>query len=609
MKILGISGLDSSVDFKRLHWPHLSDREYRIVQGLDSAAALFVDGQLIAAAAEERFNRRKHSGAFPIGAISYCLAEAGLSLNDIDEIAHGFDYSPHRLAFSLDPTSGELYREVLAPEAVAKKVIHYLGETQLRLAHVDHHLAHAASAYYCSGWNECLVVVVDGMGESHGTSIYRAHGGGLEKLAAIPARDSIGIFYSLVTYHLGFDFNADEYKVMGLAPYGDANRWRPFFEQAVKLNPDGTIATPLLHLNRTREEKETYSATRSYLERGLIKARSPEDDITDDHRDVAAALQQCLERAILHICTSFGRQTGLRRLAMAGGVALNCTANGRLVRSGHFDEVFIQPAAGDDGSALGAAAWRAAQHGEISNRRIPTPFLGPEYGDHEINIALNKYDDQIEVTRFDTLAETCESAARLIAEGYVVAWYRGRMEFGPRALGHRSVLADPGDRRMRERINAMVKMREAFRPFAPAATLRETPRWFEVEPGTEMPYMITTVKVRNAYRSLLPAVTHVDGTARLQTVSHHDNRDFHTLLEAVGRRTGREILLNTSFNVRGQPIVNTPEQAVRTYLGCGLDYLFLDNLLVRRRQHAYGDCVERGNLTSGSEQLERLRHV
>jgi carbamoyltransferase len=609
MNILGISGFDGSMRFKQEQWSDLSEREYRIVQGLDSAAALFVEGELVAAAAEERFNRRKHSGDFPLGSVQYCLTEAGLPLGAVDEVVHGFNYRPHKLAYSLDPLSARLYAGVLSPEAVTAQVGRHLdGFPAQRVHHLDHHLAHAASAYFCSGWEECLVLVIDGMGESQSASVYRACAGKLEKLAQIPARDSIGILYSVVTLHLGFDFNADEYKIMGLAPYGDPARFKPFFQRAVQLNPDGTISVPLLHINRSRFERETYAATRQHLQQQLVKARAPEDELTDDHRDAAAALQECLDRVMLHICSSFGRRTGLRRLALAGGVALNCTANGRLLRSGVFDDVFVQPAAGDDGSALGAAAFRAAVHGEIRNTRIPVPFLGPAYSKQSIARAVEKVSDSIEYTVFGNLAETCEEAARMLAAGYVIGWYRGRMEFGPRALGHRSILADPGEPDMRNRINAMVKMREAFRPFAPAVTVREASRWFDIASGTEFPYMITTVDVREQYRRELPAITHVDGSARLQTVSSADNRAFHTLLEAVGRATGREMVLNTSYNVKGQPIVNTPEQALETFLNCGIDYLFLEDSVIRRKSgHSNG---YRGSSRAPDQfQLQRLRHV
>lgn len=584
MKILGISGFENSIPFKKAHWPNLEEREYRISQGHDSAAALFIDGELIAAAAEERFSRKKHSGDFPVGAILYCLAEAGISLGDVGEIVHGFDYQPYRSVYSLDPITTELYRDVFSREAVLAQFSRYLdGYPADRVHHVNHHLAHAASAYFCSGWPECLVLVIDGMGEFHSASVYHAHRGKLEKLCEMSIGDSIGILYSVVTLHLGFDFNADEYKIMGLAPYGDRERFRSFFERAVELRQDGTIRIPLLHRNQSREERENYLATRKYLKDHLVPPRGANEEITDEHRDVAAALQDCLDRVMLHICGQFGKRTGLRRLALAGGVALNCTANGKLLQSGMFDEIFVQPAAADDGSALGAAAFRASQNGGIQNTRIPVPFYGPAYSLSEVERTLREFADRIEVVRYASLAEACAEAARLIAEGRVLGWYRGRMEFGPRALGHRSILADPGHPEMRDRINAMVKMREAFRPFAPAVTLREAPRWFEIPAGTEMPYMITTVDVRKEYRNQLPAITHVDGSARLQTVSSADNKEFYALLEAVGKTTGREMVLNTSFNVKGQPIVNTPQEALETFLNTGIEFLFLENVLVCRR--------------------------
>jgi carbamoyltransferase len=581
--VVGISGFEGSIPFKRAHWPGLEEREYRISQGHDSAAVLLVDGQIVAAAAEERFSRKKHTGDFPIGAIHYCLEAAGLKRNQIDELAHGFDYSRYRAAFRLDPTTAEQYDAVFSREKLLAQVNHHLpGFPADRVYQINHHLAHAASAYYTSGWDECLVVIIDGMGEVHSATVYHAHDNKMDKLAEISAKDSIGILYSIITLHLGFDFNSDEYKIMGLAPYGNPARYRHFFEQAVELLDNGTIKIPILHINNDRLDRETYGATRRYLEEHLIPARAPEGDTTDDHRDVAAALQECLDKVMLHICGHFGRQTGLRRLAMAGGVALNCTANGRLLQSGIFDDIYVQPAAGDDGSALGAALWRGAQNGGVHNVRFPVPFLGPEPTRAEIDKAIADTGSRVEVTRFASLTETCTEAAKLIKAGRVLGWYRGRMEFGPRALGHRSILADPGHPQMRDRINAMVKMREAFRPFAPAVTLEQVQDWFEVPRGFELPYMIMTADVRQQHRAALPAITHVNGSARVQTVSKKDNCEFHTLLEAVGKTTGREMVLNTSFNVKGQPIVNTPREAIDTFLGTGIEFLFLEDTLLRR---------------------------
>jgi carbamoyltransferase len=583
MKILGISGLENSVPFKRGHWPGLDPREYRISQGHDAAAALLVDGELVAAAAQERFNGKKHSGDFPIDAAQYCLSFAGVNIQDVDEIAHGFDYLPYREIYSLDPVSSELYKKVFSKDVLLEQVRRYFPAFPSERVHsVGHHLAHAASAAYTSGWDECLVVINDAMGEVQSLSVYHFKEGCFKKLREIPASDSVGILYSIVTMHLGFEFNSDEYKIMGLAPYGEAARFRQFFEKAVELRPDGGIRIPILRLNRSRDERENYIATRAYLSDKLIDRRLPNEEITDDCRDVAAALQECLDRVLLHVCGHFRKQTGLKRIALAGGVALNCTSNAKLVGSGLFDEVYIQPVAGDDGTALGAALYRASLNGAVSNRRMPAPFFGPAYGAKCIEQSLQKFAGRIKVQRLESIDSTCAKAARLIADGHVVAWYRGRMEYGPRALGNRSILADPGRPEMRDRINAMVKMREAFRPFAPACSYEQAHVWFDIDPGTSLPYMITTVHVRSEHRAFLPAITHVNGTARLQTVSAQDNPDFHALLRAVGKTTGREILLNTSFNVKGQPIVRTPEEAIDTFLGTGIEFLFLENCIVTR---------------------------
>lgn len=583
MKILGISGLDAQISFKRMHWPSLDKREYRISQGHDSATALVVDGRIIAAVEEERFNRKKHCGDFPIHSIQYCLKQAGFRINDIDEIAHGFDYAPYQKVYSMDQMTAELYRDVFSRESLLKSVARDLpGFPADRVHHVGHHLAHAASVYFTSGWNECLVVIMDGMGEAHSVTVFYAHDGQLDKIYQIPSADSIGILYSLVTLHLGFDFNADEYKIMGLAPYGDPERFRTFFDKHIELGEGGSIRIPILHLNRTREEREHYLVTRRYLSDHLIQERQPDEIITSDHEDVAAGLQACLDRTTQHICGYFGNKLGLRRLAMAGGVALNCTSNGKLLKSGIFDEIYIQPAAGDDGTALGAALYRSAQAKEVVNKRLTVPFFGPSYSEGEIYAAVKEFGDRVKATKFEKFDEICTEAAKLIADGKVIAWFRGRMEFGPRALGHRSILADPGRPDMRDRINAMVKMREAFRPFAPAVSLEQASRWFDIPPMTELPYMIMIVDVREEYRASLPAITHVDGSARVQTVSPRDNEDFHALLRAVGEITGREMVLNTSFNVKGQPIVNTPQEAIETFLRTGIEYLFLENTLVKR---------------------------
>jgi carbamoyltransferase len=581
--VLGISGLDSAVDFKRQHWPGLDEREYRISQGFDSAAALIVDGRCVAAAAEERFTLSKHTGAFPAHAIRYCLSEAGLDISRVDRIAHCFDYAPYRGLFALDPFSELMYREVYSRETLVSRLQrdfpHFPSE---RLCQVNHHTAHAAGAWLTSGWSDCLVVVADGMGEVHSLSVYTVRDGKLERIHQVGARDSIGVLYSLVTLHLGFDFNSDEYKIMGLAPYGDPSRFRSFFDQAVQLDTNGAFRIPILKLDRTRDGRENHIAAREYLNTALCPERKPDDEVEDLHRDVAAALQECLERVMLHVCGHFRAQTGLSRLALTGGVALNCTANGKLLSSCLFDEVYVPPAAGDDGAALGAA-FSQVPGSEVSNERSPVPFFGPSYRASDIQSALAALDGSVTVTWFGSLEETCAEAARVIHAGAVIAWYRGRMEFGARALGNRSILADPGRPDMRDRVNSMIKLREAFRPFAPAVSEEQAHLWFDVPPFASYPYMTVTVDVREQHRAALPAITHVNGSARIQTVSADGNPEFHALLRAVGKTSGKELVLNTSFNVKGQPIVNTPQQAIATFLSSGIDVLFLENSMVCRR--------------------------
>src|SRR5450631_119503 len=344
MHVLGISGLENSVLFKQAKWPGLEELEYRIAQGMDAAAALVVNGRVLAAAEQERFSRKKHASDFPIDAVRFCLAEAGISIYEVDEIAHGFDYAPFRDLYLKDEISKELYRTVFSREALLAQVRRDLpGFPEEKVFSVGHHLAHAASAAYTSGWDECLVVVNDAMGETESLSVYDFHDGDLEKIHTIGANDSIGILYSLVTLHLGFDFNSDEYKIMGLAPYGDPSRFRRVFEEIVELRDDGSIRIPILKLNNSRDEREQYLATRAWLDKNLIPRRDQDHSVNSIHEDVAAALQECLERAVMHVYEHFGKKTGLRKIALAGGVALNCTANGKLMRSHLFDEVYVQP--------------------------------------------------------------------------------------------------------------------------------------------------------------------------------------------------------------------------------------------------------------------------
>lgn len=581
MIVLGIGGLHNAIQVKRELWPHLSEREYSATQGREAAAALVIDGEVVAAAAEERFSRVKHDGDFPQRAIEYCLREAGIAPEQVDEVAHCYNYERARIGFSRTDLSQTLYRRVFSREALLE-VMAARAPALLAAAEVhciNHHLAHAASAYFACGRESALVLVTDWMGEAESLTVWRGENGRLAPLHATSTKHSLGALYTLVTFHLGFS-NHDEYKVMGLAPYGDPDRYRATFRELLRINPDGLIEIPLLGLCTSELDHQTYRPVLDALAQYLGPARLPGEPLDQVHMDVAAALQDRLGEALLHVASHWADQTGLEHLAMAGGVALNCSATGRLRRSGRFADIFVQPAASDDGAALGAALHRSSLHGAMPVSRFPPPYLGPGFQPGDCAAALARRQSDIAVTSFADDAAACAEAARRIAQGQVIAWYHGRMEFGPRALGNRSILADPRRPDIRDRVNRAVKKREGFRPFAPAVAAEDVHRVFEVEAGQAFPYMTEAALTRADHADQLPGITHVDGTARLQTVAAADNPRFHRLLKAFEEISGIPVLLNTSFNVNHQPVVNTPLEAIDTLLMTDIDALFLGNELV-----------------------------
>lgn len=584
MNVIGISGLHDCVRFKMRELPGLSPREYRIAQGFDSAAALVTSAGIAAAAAEERFTCEKATGAFPSNAIRYCLAAAGLPLDAVDYVAHGFCYEPHAILFEHSDFARRQFAEVYARQAQIDCLERQFPghDWEARVVRVPHHMAHAASAFYLSGFPEALILVSDGMGEVESTTVAIGRGRSIEKIADVPGLHSLGILYGVFTLYLGFYMALDEYKVMGLAPYGDSRRYFARLMELIDLKPDGGYAIPILYRNCTLEERETYSGTLRLLAELFGAPRDPEAAITRRHMDIAAALQAVLETCLLHLLRSFRESTGQSALCMAGGVALNCTANGLIARSGMFERIFVPPAAGDDGTALGAALYvRNLHQREPTLPRMTIPLWGPEYDDATVGHYLASRRD-VEARLFSDLDRLIRSVVDRLSRGEVVGWFQGRMEFGPRALGARSILADPRDPEMRGRLNRRVKRREEFRPFAPAVTAEAAARIFEIEAGEEALYahMVLATRVRAEYREQLPATTHVDGSARVQTVQRDDHPRFWALLDEFGRVAGLPVLLNTSFNVRGQPIVRTPEQAIDTFLAAGLDALVIGNFLV-----------------------------
>lgn len=583
MKVLGISGLHNSVDFKRRALPDLHEREYRVVQGLDSAAALLVDGVLRAAAAEERYTGQKATGGFPVHAIRDALRRCAVGPGEIDVVAHGFAHRADDLDLS-DPYLAARFAEVYDPDVQLTWLRQEFPGVDWdgKLAPVPHHLAHAASAYYPSGYDDALVLVVDGMGETESLTVAAGAGGKLEVLHRIPALHSIGTLYGVFTMYLGFDMMMDEYKVMGLAAFGDRRTFYPEMLKLVNLLDGGTFTVAGLAADRDLLQRETHRGVLAMLADRFGPPREPGAPIEQRHRDVAAALQAVLEMCLLHVLRHFRRETGLRDLCYAGGVALNCSANGVIARSRLFDRIFIPPGAGDDGSAIGAALYAQATHDPAT--RLPAmsmPYWGTSYADAEIHAAIGDRTDAVvrHVPRRDQLlAET----AGALAGGEVVAWFQGGMEFGPRALGNRSILADPREERMRDHINALIKRREDFRPFAPVVTLEAATTYFEIEPGDEerFRHMLFTTRTRPEHRARLGAVTHFDGTARVQVITQEGNPMLWELLTAFADRTGVPVLLNTSFNLRGQPIVRTPATAVDTLLRGRLDRLVIGGYVV-----------------------------
>jgi len=592
MNTIGISGFHHSVAFKKREFPGLDRRNYRIAQGFDSAAVLVRDGNIVAAAAEERFTGEKATGAFPVHAIQYCLDAGGIKPEDVDYLAHGFSYEPFKSFFDEEMYRRKQYAEVFSPDIQRQLLEQHFPSAgwNEKFVPVLHHLAHAASAFYPSGFDEALILVSDGMGEIHSMMVAVGHGKDITVLKQIPALHSLGALYGVFTLHLGFYMGLDEYKVMGLAPYGNPRRYYNQLIEYIKLQDDGTYAIPIFAQDRTLADRETHAGVLHFLEEQFGPARKPDSEVTQHHKDLAAALQAVLQTCQMHVLRHFKKAASQSNLCLAGGVALNCSANGVIKRSKLFDRMFVQPAAGDDGTALGAALWAERRHDpNFKPRRMSLPLWGPEFSEEEIRQVLpqNAGSELAIVKRpFD---ELCKEIAERIDQGQIVAWFQGRMEFGPRALGSRSILADPRDPNMRDRINALVKKREAFRPFAPVVTNEAASHIFEIQPGDEATFahMLYVMPVRAEFRDRLPAITHVDGSARAQTVAREDNPRLWRLLVEFEKRTGLPVLLNTSFNVKGQPIVCTPKEAVETFLFAKLDVLVMgDTIVVLKRERS-----------------------
>ena len=599
MHILGIGGLPGVKAFKRFHWPNLDDREYAISLGIDAAAALVVNGELIIAAREESFNRSLQTEDFPANAIDYCLSTKNLGSDEIDLLVHCFDYSDYEGLYLLSKRSAEFYRTVLSRAALLKEICRHLPAFPSdRVRQIENHRAHAAGAYLTSGWEECLVVVIDGLGDGKSTTGYNASARGLIEIKEIAAYDSIAIFYSLVSVHLGFNWQGDEWHLMDLAPQGDASRFRAFFEQSVQLRENGSILIAPLRLNRRSGDRENYLATRRYLLDYLGPKRLPPEQIQQRHKDVGAGLQECVNRVLLHICKHLAETAGERRIALTGQLALNCSANGHLLQSGIFEEVYIPTATGDDGAAIGAALYFAWQKEEATSLRVPTLQGAPSYPLEEIQAAYGRFARQIRIKPFASIDQKCRMVAALVAADHIVAWDAVRKASGRSLFSDRSILANPSDPVMRERLGVLLKEPIGSRPVAAAVTTEQASRWFELPRGIQLNGAVLTVPVKSSFQKELTAVTQADGTARIQAIDRRDHPELHRILREVGKLTGREIVLTTPFNVAGRPVVDSPLDALEVFLQIGIEYLVLGDDLILRTENQVSQAVTAASITS-----------
>ena len=551
----------------------------------DAAACLLRDGEIVAAASEERFTRKKHDSGFPEHAIRYALGAAGIQVEDIDCI--GF-YDKPLLKFErilttyvgTFPKSFSSFRKAIplwlkdklwVPNNI-RKHLDYDGE----ILFAEHHMSHAASAFLVSPYKRAAIMTLDGVGEWATATQGVGEDRQITLLNEIRFPHSLGLLYSAFTYFLGFKVNSAEYKVMGLAPYGEPKYYDTIMNNLVHVAEDGSFQ---INMDYFAYDYGLTMTDGRFSELFGIPVREAESELEQVHKDLAASVQKVTEEIVLRQARDLSRRTGMTNLCMAGGVALNCVANGRVIRETPFTDIFVQPAAGDAGGAVGVAAW--IYHSVQGNERTHTwrhAFLGPEFSSQEIRSYLEKQGQPwIECSREELLAMT----AKLIEQQNVVGWFQGRMEFGPRALGNRSILADARNPANRDVVNMKIKFRESFRPFAPTVLAERASEYFEID--CESPYMLLVAQVRPEKRQI-PSVTHVDGSARIQTIAREQNALYYDLVKEFDRLTGCPVIINTSFNVRGEPIVCTPHDAYLCFMRTNMDYLVMDRFVLDKKQ-------------------------
>lgn len=558
--------------------------------GYVSSAAVVVDGELAFAAAEERFDRRKYSKYFPMQALRAGLKHVGACIDDVDCFAIGYNpaisvagrpragfsewpaYPGYR--FSSNPNN--LLPQLSPAEWRETQQIFFAADGEkIRLRYVTHHLAHAANAFLLSGETEAAILTCDGYGERAALTMGRASERGIEIAKQIDFPHAIGMFYATMTQFLGFLPHGDEWKLMGAAAYGDPARYRDALGRTLTWTVEGELEVDLSYFNYF--DFDVSPMHRPKLEHLIGPARQPDAPLEQRHFDLAAAVQQLTEDYLRTVLAALHRSTGARVACLAGGVMMNSVFNGKAAQDGPFERIFVPFAPDDNGNSIGAALWVAWQEGERKpgERPPPSACLGPAYTDAEIRSTLERFG-----LAFEQCADIAGQTAKLVAAGRVVGWFQGRMEFGDRALGSRSILADPRAPEMKERLNRAVKYREAFRPFAPSILAARQHDYVAAERAITSPYMDKALPIRQALHAQVPAVVHADGSARIQTVESAQNPLFHSMIEAFEQLTGVPLVLNTSFNVAGEPIVESPTDAIRTFFASGLDALAIGNFLL-----------------------------
>ncbi|MBL7072158.1 MAG: carbamoyltransferase [Candidatus Omnitrophica bacterium] len=576
----------------------------------DSAAALIAGGEILAAAQEERFTRKKHDPSFPERAVQYCLEEAGISIKDVNIVAF-YDkpfikferiletylaYAPFGVKSFLSAMPPWIKQKLFMKEHI-RDILGYKGE----IIFPEHHHSHAASAFYPSPFNEAAILTVDGVGEWTTVSFGKGNSDGIELLEEIRFPHSLGLLYSAFTYYCGFKVNSGEYKLMGLAPYGEPKYVDKILDNLIDLKEDGSFKLNMKYFNYCTGLTMT---NKKFDKLFGAPPRKKESDLTERHMDLARSVQVVTEKVIMNMAKYVQEKTHLRNLCLAGGVALNCVANGKLLRDGPFENMWIQPASGDAGGAIGAAfiGWceylKGSRPREENKDSQKASLLGPSFSDGKIEKFLTENDIPYEKVERDVLPEV---TAALIAQQKVVGWFQGRMEFGPRALGARSILGDARSQEMQSLINRKIKFRESFRPFAPSILEEETEEYFELKGGS--PYMLIVAPVAGNQRisnegtsefkgldklkikrSTVPAITHVDYSARVQTVKREDNAVYYDMMKKLDENHSSPLVINTSFNVRGEPIVCTPRDAYKCFMRTNMDYLVMGSFIVDKKK-------------------------